>query len=297
MGVGATGRTIDSQLASELGMGWYLDWRARLERFQSEEVEYVPTIRLRGGTVTPSGEALLEAIDALPGALWLIGNEPDVEWQDNSTPAEYAQAYHDLYHLLKERDPTCRVAIGGVTQPTPLRMRYLDAVLSIYHTQYGEPMPIDVWNVHNFVLREERGSWGVGIPPGFSQNTGTLREIADHDDLGLFEEQIIAFRQWMADKGFQDKPLIVSEYGILMPADYGFPPDKVEQFMVGTFQLFSELADPKIGYPADDYRLVQRWCWYSLADDFYAAGSLVDLVSGNLTTVGEAYSRFARQTH
>jgi hypothetical protein len=31
-----------------------------------------------------------------PGRLWLVGNEPDVIWQGNSTPAEYARAYHDI---------------------------------------------------------------------------------------------------------------------------------------------------------------------------------------------------------
>jgi hypothetical protein len=278
-------------------MGWYLDWKAAEGRFQSTEVEYVPMIRLKGGEASPSGQVLLTIVDALPGALWLIGNEPDVEWQDNSTPAEYAEAYHDLYHLLKDRDPTCQVAIGGVTQPTPLRLRYLDAILSIYLERFGEPMPIDVWNVHNFILREERDAWGVGIPPGFVEDAGTLREIADHDDLAIFEEQLVAFRKWMADKGFQDKPLIVSEYGILMPGDYGFPPRKVERFMLDTFQLFTELADPDLGYPADDYRLVQRWCWYSLADDFYATGNLADPDSGQLTTLGEAFSRFALQPH
>ncbi|MFN2167268.1 MAG: glycosyl hydrolase, partial [Anaerolineae bacterium] len=218
LGLGGVGAPMTQTLAQQLGLGWYLDWAARPDPFRSSQVEYMPMIRLRdGGTYFPSGDALLAAIDAQPGALWLIGNEPDVKWQDNTPSDLYAQLYHELYHLLKTRDPSCRVAIGGVSQPTPLRLAYLDQVLAAYEAQYGEPMPVDVWNVHNFILREERGSWGVDIPPGLQSNAGILREIADHDNLEIFRAQLVSFRRWMKDRGQQNKPLIVSEYGILMP--------------------------------------------------------------------------------
>ena len=56
---------------------------------------------------------------------------------------------------IKAADPTARVAIGGVTQPTPLRLRCLETVLAAYREQSGAEMPVDVWNVHNFILWEE----------------------------------------------------------------------------------------------------------------------------------------------
>lgn len=250
-------------------------------------------IRLQGGSPTPSGDALLAAVDAMPGALWLIGNEPDVKWQDNVPPERYAQQYHDLYAAIKSRDPIARVAIGGVSQPTPLRLRYLDRILDAYHDLYGEAMPVDVWNVHNFVLREERNSWGVDIPPGMPDDTGRLYEIADHDDLGIFRQQIIDFRRWMAGRGQQGKPLIVTEYGILMPSDYGFPPGQVKAFMVESFEFFRTAADPTLGYPADGHRLVQRWCWYSLLDERYPTGNLLKPGSRQLTPLGEAFGRYS----
>ena len=37
--------------------------------------------------------------------------------------------------------------------------------------------------------------------------------------------------------------------------------------MTQTFDLFLYGTDSEIGYPADDYRLVQAWAWYSLSDD------------------------------
>jgi hypothetical protein len=293
LGVCAAGIPVTKDVVAQLGFGWYLDWTASPDRYRSAEVEYVPMIRLQEGKVKPSGQALLAAVDAQPGALWLVGNEPDVKWQDNVAAEAYAQMYHDLYYQLKGRDPTCRVAIGGVSQPTPLRLRYLDQILAAYQARYGEPMPVDVWNVHNFILREERDSWGVDIPPGMPDQTGRLRDIADHDGMEIFRQQIVAFRQWMKERGQQDKPLVITEYGILMPTDYGFPPERVEQFMLATFDYFETAADPGLGYPADGYRLVQRWCWFSLADERYPTGNLASPGSGALTPLGQAFRDFA----
>jgi len=292
VGVCGVSSSTARDTADQLGFGWYLDWQAVAGEIRPVDVDYVPMIRLMDGEIRPNGDALLAVVDALPGAVWLIGNEPDVKWQDNVTPEAYVHAYHDLYALLKGRDPTCQVAIGGVSQPTPLRLRYLDRILELYQAHYGEPMPVDVWNVHNFILREERDSWGVDIPPGMSDCTGRLREIADHDDLAIFRQQIVDFRRWMVERGQQEKPLIVTEYGILMPAEYGFPVDRVRRFMLGSFDFFRNTTDRALGYPADGYRLVQRWCWYSLADEQYPTGNLVDADTGELTPLGVAFGQY-----
>ncbi len=183
------------------------------------------------------------------------------------------------------------MAIGGVSQPTPLRLVYLDAILAAYRQQFGAEMPVDVWNTHNFILQEKRGSWGVDIPPGLPDEQGMLYEVDDGDNLEIFRQQIVDFRQWMAQRGYQDTPLVVSEYGILMPEDYGFPPDRVAAFMTSTFDFFLTATDATLGYPADDYRLVQLWCWYSLDDaaDHYPTGNLFDPQTGAMTAVGEAW--------
>ena len=296
LGVGAASLEVNSELAEELGFGWYLDWTARAHRSDSIAVGYVPMIRLKGGDAQPSGEGLATAVTGNPRALWLIGNEPDVRWQDGVEADAYARLYHDLYAALKDLDPTCQVAIGGISQPTPLRLDYLDLILEAYEDQFGEPMPVDVWNVHNFILREERDGWGVDIPPGMSQQVGVLREIADHDDVQIFRQQLVDMRRWMSKRGEQGKPLIVSEFGILMPQDYGFPPERVEEFMLNTFEFMRTATDREIGYPADGYRLVQRWCWYSLADTVYPTGNLVSLDSGELTSIGRAFRTYAYST-
>jgi len=227
----------------------------------------------------------------------MIGNEPDVAWQDNTGPERYAELYHELYQLIKSADPSSQIAIAGVSQPTPLRLAYLEQVLDAYRDRYGQPMPVDVWNVHGFVLREERDSWGVSIPPGSDATAGVLYEIEDHGDLEAFQNQIVAFRRWMAEHGQRDRPLVLSEFGILMPADYGFGPAQVQAYMYATLDYLSTATDEQIGCPQDGDRLVQWWAWYSLADTVYPTSNLFDPGTKALTDLGRAFAAYAPPTY
>lgn len=296
-GVGVPIGPISKYPIAPLRLGWYLDWRARPDPPQPGGVEYVQMVRLRDGALRPDAEAIAAIARANPGSLWLIGNEPDVKWQDSVEPAVYARLYHEAYWAIKGADPTAQVAIGGVAQPTPLRLRYLDMVLEAYRAQFGAEMPVDVWNVHNFLLREERGSWGVDIPPGLPDRRGVLYEVDDSGNLEAFRRQIWDFRRWMATRGFRGRPLIVSEYGIPMPEDYGFPPERVVAFLRATFEFFLTAADPALGDPTDGGRLVQRWCWYSLDDITYPTGNLFDPQTGALTAVGEGWVKYIEELY
>jgi len=215
-----------------------------------------------------------------------------VIWQDAITAEEYACTYHDLYQLIKAADPQAQIAVAGVAQATPLRLAYLDRVLSTYQTAYGEPMPVDWWTVHGFVLREESGSWGVEIPPGFTVQYGQRYEIEDHASIDLFKKQILAFRAWMEKNGYRNKPLALTEFGILMPQDYGFPTELVQQYMRDSFTWLASATDASIGQPQDGNHLVQRWAWFSLSDPFYPGSDLADLPKGCLTPLGETYREF-----
>lgn len=278
--------------------GWYLNWQAYpiggdAPNYGGLGMEFLPMVRVRQG-LYPDPRTLFRLAQEKPGQTWLIGNEPDVRWQGDATPEEYACLYHVAYHAIKLGDPTAQVAIGGVSQITPLRLQYLDAILASYRSQWGVEMPVDVWNMHAFVLREEADAWGVGIPPGFDHvRQGELWEIEDHDDLSLVAEQVRRMRAWMAAHGQREKPLYITEYGILMPNDYGFPPSRVIDFLVGSFDLFLELRDDGTGYPADDNRLVQRWCWFSTRDHLYPTGDLFRR-DGSPTPIMRAISGYMR---
>ncbi len=292
IGVGLPLFGIGSFAWGDAAPGWYLNWNTQPGPDPRADIVFAPMIRFRGDTFWPSRDEIKVLAARRPGMLWLLGNEPDVRWQDNTTPEQYASSYGVLYQAIKEADPTARIAIGGISQPTPLRLAYLERVLAAYRARYGVEMPVDVWNVHAFILREEHNSWGVDIPPGMTEDKGTLYEIGDHADLRILRGLIEGFRRWMAERGQRDKPLIVTEYGILMPEDYGFPPELVSQFMTATFDYFLSARDIALGYAADDYRLVQAFCWYSAADTVYPTSNLFNARTREVTPVGEAFKRY-----
>jgi hypothetical protein len=298
VGVNLQEGPIEDYDVSQLHAGWYVDWGTRLAPSRPAGMEYVQMIRVSGGTYSPDLATLGTIADNNPGSLWLIGNEPDCIWQDNSLPSEYAAVYHELYSFIKSRDSSAEIAIGGIVQPTPLRLEYLDMVLDAYQSLYGEPMPVDVWNIHNMILREERGSWGCDIPPGIDADQGMLYDVQDNDDVEIFQQQIVAFRQWMEEKGERNKPLVVSEYGVLMPEVYGFDYVRVKTFMYASFGYFTTATNDSLGYPADENRLVQRWAWYSLNDDDFegwpSCHHLFDPETRQITQLGLDYGNYIR---
>jgi hypothetical protein len=290
---GITGDILDIPAALEAGLPFshYLGWRVIADA-PAEPFTTWQLIRVGEEGIKTSWSEIEQVLGTHPGSIWIIGNEPDVRWQDNVTAEQYAIIYHDAYHFIKAHDPTAQVAIAGVAQPTPLRLAYLDRILESYQAAYGQPLPVDLWNVHAYILREERDSWGVDIPPGMEVGTGQLYEIADHGDIMLFRQSILSFRAWMAERGYAERPLVVSEMGILLPPDYGFPPEFVADYMRQAFDFLLTAANES-GYSADDGRLVQYWFWYSLYDPgAYSTGNLYDRQTYSLTPLGEAYKTY-----
>jgi hypothetical protein len=65
--------------------------------------------------------------------------------------------------------------------------------------------------------------------------------------------------------------------------------------MEATFDLFLTATDDAIGYPGDDNRLVQWWCWYSLAapDDYYLTANLFDPETKELAPLGLGFAAYS----
>jgi hypothetical protein len=332
----------------QFGAGWYLNFQPTPPGLPPvNDAEFAHVIRTAqhqdgsGGyystyTITPplTEGGLGALVDANPGALWLVGNEVDrgadpgelVGGQDHTYPELYATIYNKVYYFIKGRDPTARVAISALVQVTPNRLEYLDKVWDEYLKQFWSPIPVDVWNMHLYILPEVRPD---GSPNGIanvalgtdaslgkreSNGNGNLCSLdsvycfAEHDDINVFREQVVAMRSWMKAHGQQRKPLIISEYSLLYPYDdegdndpttcflrdeYGgcFTPTRVTNFMLNSFDYLNNLAkDPDLGYPLDDDRLVQQWMWFSVRFD--GAGSASNLVENDfatMTMVGQAF--------
>jgi streptogramin lyase len=285
-----------------LKAGWAVDFAYQSDSAPPDGIDRALVIRIYDGyQVDPAQLGPLVAGN--PGVTWLVGNEPDCTYQDDVQPEEYARIYHDLYKFIKDRDQTSQVAAGSIVQPTPLRLEWLNRVLAAYQAQYGGPMPLDVWNIHNAILNEvscdyDPGNcWGAGIPPGIDAPFGAIRTINDNDNMTIFRDQIWAFRQWMAAHGYGGYPLLVTEYGVLMPDDYGFGVARVNAFMSNTFDFFLNTTDPTLGDPNDGRRLVQRWAWFSLDVPPFDPitlegfnGNLFDPKTGAITAHGQHYA-------
>jgi len=320
----------DSYGIASMRFGWYVNFGVTANPSTPYGMEYVPTVRVKQDklasdgsttncrvgpyyktpysyTVSPSVSQIQSVASSHPGMTWLIGNEMDAvdkatsgggcSRQDEMLPELYAQAYHDLYSAIKSADPTAQVAIGGMIEFTDLRRQYLDRVWAEYINLFGETMPVDVWNIHLYVLQEVKGSWGADIPPGFNETSGAPYTLLDHKDFTKAWAQIVSLRTWMKERGQQNKPLIITEYGVLFPAwvecpaypdttGCPFTPEQVrDSIMYPSFNAFLNQTDTDIGYPADGNRLVQRWNWFSVDYDLgycdtdgeyieYAGGSL-----------------------
>jgi hypothetical protein len=293
----------------DLGAGWYMNFTAQSNPARPEGIEYVPVIRFQpsatapGYTYNPNGAALQQTIGNNLGAKWLISNEPDSTQQDDLTPAVYARAYHELYHLIKNADPTAQVIAGSIIQATPLRLAYLDQVLSSYYAEFNTALPTDGWSIHNYILNEVSCShnpancWGAGIPPGINWPYGEVRRLADSDRLSIFVERVDRFRQWMANRGYRGLPVYLTEYGVLFPEDYvdengnTFPPARVNAFMAATYDYMQTAVNPTLGDPHDEYRMVQQWAWYSTTDINYN-GVLFDPQTLQRTEIGEFFADY-----
>ena len=317
----------DFNFLQDLGVGWVLNFSVGFNQTLPDGVEYTPMIRFkpkldaqgnRTGDYLVITPAFTDAPDGLgpiiaahPGRLWIVGNEVErVSAQDDLMPDVYAKAYHDAYHFIKQRDPSAQVAISGLVEVTPGRLQYLDMVWGSYLEKYDTSMPVDVWNMHIYILPEKtsiganaQAAVALGTDPAIAILHSSLNPAlcaannvycyAEHDDMTIFAEQVVAMRQWMKNHGQQNKPLILSEYSLLYPFDdegdsdpntcylkdeYGncFTPERVSSFMEDSFDYLETAANTNLGFPADNYRLVQQWLWYTMRDYPTFSSNLLD---------------------
>ncbi len=290
-----------------VGGGWYLNFGPSAGSLSlPNHAEYVHTLRMKGGVFDPPLSSIDAELAYNPGELWLVGNEIEVKNDatgDGTYPEDYAVAYHTAYNYIKQRDPSAQVAIGGMSMATPGRLQYLDLVWDAYLQRYGEEIPVDVWNIHIYILNEWKhfgnnqgdGKVALGTDPSIAKRAPNgpaatecpKEEVycrAEHDSLTIFDQQIRGMRQWMKDHGQQDKPLIITEFGLLFQPsnqdEFGvkFPPSRVNTFMTAAFDYLDNAKDASIGYPRDENRLVQQWLWYGFITEPGWSGHSSDLL-------------------
>ena len=289
-----------------LGVDSYINWSESPDPLEPHNYQHIKVLRVRNDVYNATKANLPAQLSAYPGAIWIIGNEPDTTYgdQDNLAAAVYAQRFLELSEIIRTNDPFALIGFAPIVQPSPVRIYYLELVIvEINRLLIGTGKTIsetfDLWTIHSFLLREVNGEWGTGLPPGIS--LGMLD--ADHQPLlldyrddthsiSLFRELIINFREWIHDKGFGDKPLWITEYGSLMP-NYLVPESETVTYMIETFNFLLSYQDPNIGYAGDENRLVQKWYWYSLNDSISSfGGTLYNRRISEETNVGRNFRQY-----
>ncbi len=286
LGVGLTQNPISVYNYTPTRIGWYHNWHAPLTPLKPGNIDFYQTVEIwqdkaSNGVFLPTvnidppltmaANGLGPVVQANPGSVWILGNEIDRRAQGETMPDKYAEVYHDIYQFIKGIDPTARIAIGSIVEPTPLRFEYLDKILSAYSSQYGTYMPIDIWNIHLYILPEKVGDWGAEVPPGTTATQGQLYTAADNVNLSIFKSMLHDMRAWLKDRGYQDTPLIVTEFGAILPLWWmsanGVTQQQMNQFNRDTVYFMNTATDENLGYAGDGYRLVQRSSLYSMDDD------------------------------
>jgi hypothetical protein len=212
-------------------------------------------------------------------------------------------------------------------------------------------MPVDIWNMHLYILEEKvpgnpndygDGKIALGTDPALAKLTSwgdpqycpplgaadiptndprhDVHCRSEHDSVRIFKDQIYGMRQWMKERGQQNKPLIISEYSLLYeytgPLPNGgceflqdehqrcFYPERVTKYLVDTVDFLESAKDPNLGYPADENRLVQQWLWYSIVTEPFWSGGPSNLITRDfanyapgdpaaLTQMGQAFQQKA----
>ena len=185
----------------------------------------------------------------------MVGNEPNDPYQDNFSPAAYAAFYHRFARIARRYDPTARLMVAGIANAD---WQWAEAFREAYHRDHRVYPRVDAWNVHNYVLE-----------PQVSQ--------LDQD---LFRHRLIAFRAWMSDIGEGDRPLILSEFGVLMGQERHDTryesPEAITAYIHETVRWLHET----------DY--VQSWSWFASYTSGLFHGDLYDQAE-QLTFYGQAY--------
>jgi hypothetical protein len=252
-GVGLGDAPLTAEQLDALGPVWYMDWGWSSPTLAGHERLYV----IWCDEVKSDDSRILTAMQASGASWWALGNEPNDPNQDYCPPEEYAELYH-IYEGWAAKAPRCGILPAGIADAD---WQWAQAFRQAYRQKYGRYPRTDGWNIHNYILQ-----------PGL-----------DPYDVAEFGRRILAFRRWMESIGDADKPLFLTEFGVLYgsgccerPLD---PPEKLDRFMHDAVQWLQESG------------MVSGWAWFATYTKVYN-GSLMT-AAGELTPLGQAYAGLA----
>ena len=144
----------------------------------------------------------------------------------------------------------------------------------------------------------------AGLPGGRLEDDSPLVatiivSVDEYDDLDNLRDQLLLMRQWMANHGQRNKPLINTEFGILIGEEQGFTYSRVREYMLGAFDLLASSPDAfnaALGMPDDGNRMMQQWFWFILNFDYFNGSriytGLADPVTGAVRPLGNDFATY-----
>jgi hypothetical protein len=136
---------------------WYsYDHTIALAQDNRQRVHLVKT-----GTQYSSNMAALKSyVQTMPtGSYWMIGNEPNVDGQDDATPAQYATQYETIKTAIRATEPTAKMVGPSILNwdqscencsGFPLGKDWIPQMLTAYQSQTGHAIDFDVWGIHTY---------------------------------------------------------------------------------------------------------------------------------------------------
>ena len=253
MGIGDA--PITAEQLGQLGPVWYLDWSWSKPAIGDHQRLYI----INCDEVETQGPRIAAAMKSSGASWWALGNEPNDPNQDNRSPEEYALLYRAFEEWAAEA-PQCGVLPAGIANAD---WQWAEQFRKAFFERFGRYPRVDGWNIHNYIL-----------DPGL-----------DPYDSAEFARRIEAFRRWTATIGDGNKPLFLTEFGVLYgngccgrPVD---PPEKLEQYMLATVNWLQESGQ------------VQAWAWFAAYTRSYN-GSLMS-ADGELNNLGRLYGQLVRE--
>ncbi len=210
--------------AEGLGVRWFLN-EGHSPALNIGSSRKVPIIKEIKPATYLSREQMAQLLQDHPGVDIVLGNEPNVGAQGNSTGAQYAEAFHYYNDLLKGEgglDPSRRLVAGNTLnwEFTCLRRaegipeshgcawdysgrEFVTEFRATYKLKFGTEPPVEVWGIHSYPVNWKK------LPT---------------TDSGIAIEQIAAMRRYLdSSLTHTGTPIWVTEFGLHWGFNCGNP--------------------------------------------------------------------------
>ena len=216
---------------------------------------------------------------------WFVGNELGYDPSD-LTATKYATEFISWRDCIKSINNKYKVGSGSITsmwvvlpRTYPISCTDIESVnsgKSYFKTYINRIKSLNSSKLPDFIMMHAYNTCHPVLP---GENT----------EFSKFKNAVITYRQVMKDLGLQKKELWIKEFN---GSGYG------QNFLKDSFEFLLNTKDKNLGYPEDDYRLVQRFAWFMLKNTEDGVNSTPEVLAGTdgrLTSLGSTYRSISRK--